>query len=226
MRALILAAGKGERMRPLTLFTPKPLLEVGNQPLIERHIERLKQAGIDDIVINTSWLAQQIFDRLGNGEHFGVRLRYSHEGDEPLETGGGIYNALPLLGDEPFLVVNGDTWHDIDFSTLSLSENDLINLVLVNNPPHNPAGDFCLTKGRLRECEAGKNALTYSGVGVFHPQLFKDSQPGHWPVVPLIRQAIAQDRAAGIHHHGQWSDIGTIERLLQANKNLEREHPA
>ena len=226
MRALILAAGKGERMRPLTLFTPKPLLEVGNQPLIERHIERLKQAGIDDIVINTSWLAQQIFDRLGNGERFGVRLRYSHEGDEPMETGGGIYNALPLLGDEPFLVVNGDTWHDIDFSTLSLSENDLINLVLVNNPPHNPAGDFCLAHGRLRECEAGKNALTYSGVGVFHPQLFKDSQPGHWPVVPLIRQAITQDRAAGIHHHGQWSDIGTIERLLQANKNLEREHPA
>ncbi len=226
MRALILAAGKGERMRPLTLFTPKPLLEVGNQPLIERHIERLKEAGIDNIIINTSWLAQQIFDRLGDGKRLGVRLRYSHEGDEPLETGGGMYNALPLLGDEPFLVVNGDTWHDIDFSTLSLAENDLLNLVLVDNPPHNPAGDFCLVNGRLRECEAGKSGLTYSGVGVFHPRLFQDSQPGRWSVVPLIRQAIAQNRAAGIHHHGQWHDIGTIDRLLQANQNLEREHPA
>jgi len=226
MRALILAAGKGERMRPLTLFTPKPLLEVGKQSLIERHIERLKQAGIDDIVINTSWLAQQIFDRLGNGERFGVRLRYSHEGEQPLETGGGMYKALPLLGNEPFLVVNGDTWHDIDFNRLSLADNDLINLVLVDNPPHNPEGDFCLREGRLREPRHDSNSLTYSGVGVFHPRLFQDSQPGKWSVVPLIRQAIAQNRAAGIYHLGQWNDIGTIERLLQANKNLETEHPA
>lgn len=224
MRALILAAGKGERMRPLTLFKPKPLLEVGNKPLIEYHIERLKAAGIDDIVINTSWLAQQIFDHLGNGERLGVRLRYSYEGDEPLETGGGIFHALLLLGNEPFLVVNGDTWHDIDFASLSLTDGDWLNLVMVDNPPHNPDGDFILTDGRLHKPKTNVPALTYSGVGVFHPDLFADSQPGRWPLAPLIRHAVASSRAAGIHHSGYWQDIGTVERLLQANQQFKREH--
>ncbi len=223
MRALILAAGKGERMRPLTLFKPKPLLEVGKQPLIERHIQRLAAAGIQDIVINTAWLAQHIFDRLGNGKQFGVRLRYSHEGDEPLETGGGMFNALPLLGEDPFLVVNGDTWHDIDFSAITLPENDLLHLVMVNNPPHHPAGDFHLHNGRLYERQPTKPALTYSGVGIYHPRLFANSQPGTWPIAPLIHQAIAAKRASGHHHRGKWYDIGTVERLLQANHNLNQE---
>ncbi len=234
MRALILAAGKGERLRPLTLFKPKPLLEVGNQSLIERHIERLRDAGITDIVINTSWLAQQLFERLGNGEKYGVRLRFSHEGDEPLETGGGIHNALPLLGDAPFLVVNGDTWHDIEFGGLQLAAGDRINLVMVDNPDHNPEGDFVLEGDRLHEKPANGpesvaasphgRVLTYSGVGIYHPALFAGARPGRWSVVPLIRTAIANNQAAGTYHPGQWCDIGTVKRLLQANQTLCKEH--
>ncbi len=221
MRALILAAGKGKRLRPLTLFTPKPLLEVGHQPLIERHIERLKAAGITDIVINTSWLAQKIIGHLGHGERFGVHLRYVHEGDEPLETGGGMFNALPLLGEAPFLVVNGDTWHDIEFSGLRLQDGDLVNLVLVNNPEHNPRGDFILDGRRLRERPEDAFGLTYSGVGIYHPKLFHGCQAGKWSVVPLIHQAIANNQAAGCHHQGRWHDIGTLQRLLQASESIQ-----
>ncbi|HEX9140400.1 MAG TPA: nucleotidyltransferase family protein [Steroidobacteraceae bacterium] len=215
MKAMILAAGKGERMRPLTALTPKPLLAVRGQPLIVWHVQALARAGIRQIVINVSGLAGQIRDALGTGAQFGVELSYSDEGAEPLETGGGIFRALPLLGADPFLVVNGDTFTDLDFATLALSGDALAHLVLVPNPPHHAQGDFALKDGVLNE--SGAPRYTYAGLAVFSPQLFAGCVPGRYPLLPLLQRAIAQGRLRGELYRGLWSDVGTPERLAALN---------
>lgn len=218
--AMILAAGRGERMRPLTDHTPKPLLEVGGKPLIVWHIERLAAAGMERLVINHAHLGEQLEERLADGARWGVQILYSAEGQgKALETGGGIYKALPLLGDRPFLVVNGDIWCDVDFASLQLSANDLAQLVLVRNPPHNPAGDFYLdADGRVRP--QGEPRLTFSGIGVYRPELFAACSAGAFPLAPLLREAMADDRVGGHQHDGHWMDIGTPERLQQLNREL------
>jgi MurNAc alpha-1-phosphate uridylyltransferase len=215
MRAMILAAGRGERMRELTLATPKPLLPVAGRPLIEYHLERLAQAGIREIVINTSWLGEQIRDALGDGGRLGLSLSFTIEA-ERLDSGGGIFNALPLLGPEPFLLVNGDVWTDIGFASLALHRrDDLAMLVMVDNPDHHPRGDFVLSDGGRMSAE-GANRLTYSGVAVLSPRLFEGCAPGVFPLAPLLKSAMQQGLAGGYHHRGQWLDVGTPERLAAA----------
>jgi len=216
--AMILAAGRGERMRPLTDHTPKPLLKVHDKPLIVWHIERLKKAGITQLVINHAHLGEQIEKTLGDGSSLGVSISYSPE-DIALETGGGIARALPLLGEQPFLVVNGDVWTDINYSELALSEDDLASLVLVNNPSHNPNGDFALNNDRVTS--DGANKLTFSGVGLYQPSLFV-AQPGErFPLAPLLREAMSLSKVSGFHHRGVWMDIGTPERLAEINASSQ-----
>lgn len=213
MRAMILAAGKGERMRPLTLTTPKPLIPVAGVPLIEYHLRALARAGITEVVINHAWLGEKIEAHLADGERFGVQITYSKE-SQPLETGGGIYKALPLLGDEPFIVVNGDIFTDYDFSLLQQPLEGLAHLVLINNPDHHLEGDFSLQEGRVLSPEA--ETFTYSGIAVLHPELFADCQAGAFKLAPMLRQAIAQNRVSGEHFNGVWIDVGTQERLAAA----------
>lgn len=217
---MILAAGRGERMRPLTDHTPKPLLPVAGKPLIVWHIERLAAAGIRQLVINHAHLGEQLEQALGDGTHWGVRIRYSAEGEgRALETGGGIYKALPLLGASPFLVVNGDIWCDIDYAGLVLADDLLAHLVLVDNPAHNPGGDFHLDPhGRVHA--TGAPRLTFSGVGVYAPALFDGCRPGAFPLAPLLRQAMTAGLVSGQHHRGRWVDVGTPERLLMLDKLL------
>ena len=214
---MILAAGRGERMRELTLSTPKPLLSVAGKPLIEHHLQRLARAGVTEIVINTSWLGEQIRDVLGDGSRLGVSLRFTIE-PERLDSGGGIFNALPLLGDAPFLLVNGDVWTDIDLATLTLQrETDLAMLVMVDNPEHHPRGDFVLdAEGRVHA--EGQPRLTYSGIAVLSPRLFEGCQPGIFPLAPLLRNAMQKGEAGGRYHRGQWLDVGTPERLAEAGR--------
>ena len=223
MRAMILAAGRGERMRPLTDHTPKPLLPVGGKPLIAWHIERLVRAGITELVINHARLGKQIEQALGDGSRFGARIRYSDEGTA-LETAGGIAFALPLLGDAPFAVINGDIWCDYDFAQLPAlaaalqQHGDLAHLVLVDNPEHNPKGDFALADGRVTD-RAPK--LTFSGIGLYQPALFAAITRGSKaPLAPLLRAQIAAGRVSGEHHRGQWLDIGTPQRLDELDKQL------
>ena len=219
MKAMILAAGRGNRMRPLTDHTPKPLLAVGGKPLIVHHIERLAAAGITELVINHAHLGQQIEDGLGDGARFGVSIRYSAEGEgQALETGGGIHRALPLLGSDPFLVVNGDVWTDVAFADVRLGEGDLAQLVLVANPAHNPGGDFALEAGRVRA--GGPERLTFSGIGCYHPALFEGCTPGAFPLAPLLRQAMDAGQVGGQRHDGHWYDIGTPERLSEIDRFL------
>lgn len=217
MKAMILAAGRGERLRPLTLHTPKPLVRVGDKPLIEYHLDALVAAGITDIVINHAWLGEQIVAHLGDGQRFGARIQYSAEG-EPLETGGGIFRALPLLGEEPFLLVNGDIWTDYDVGRVRLAEGDLAHLVLVDNPAHHPAGDFALRQGRI--VDAGEGRLTYSGISVLHPDLFAGCAPGAFKLAPLLRAAMATGRVGGELLRGRWVDVGTHERLAEVDALL------
>ena len=214
MKAMILAAGKGERMRPLTLTTPKPLVRAGGVPLIEYHLRALARAGFTEIVINHAWLGQQIEDYLGDGSRFGVSIHFSPEG-EPLETGGGIFRALPLLGDEAFVVVNGDIWTDYDFSALRQPLEGLAHLVLVDNPEHHPDGDFILADGKVHDGEPAADKLTYSGIAVLHPQLFDGCPDGAFRLAPLLRKAMAEGRVSGEHLKGHWVDVGTHERLAQ-----------
>lgn len=220
MKAMILAAGKGERMRPLTLHTPKPLVRAGGVPLIEYHIRALAEAGIRELVINHAWLGQQIEDYLGDGSQFGVSIAYSREG-EPLETGGGIHKALPLLGDEPFVLVNGDIFTDYPFAQLQRPLAGLAHLVMIDNPLHHPAGDFCLEAGQLSERQEGKPSLTYSGMAVLSPALFANCQPGSFKLVQLLREAMALGKVSGEHFTGCWVDVGTYERLAEVEKLLE-----
>jgi len=216
---MILAAGRGERMRPLTDHTPKPLLPVAGKPLILWHVERLAQAGVLDLVINHAHLGEQIEDALGDGSAWGVHIRYSAEGEgRALETGGGIFRALPLLDHQPFLVINADVWCDVGLDRLGLAASDLAHLVMVDNPAHHPEGDFHLARGRLHV--QGQPRLTYSGIGVYSPDLFAGCEAGAFPLAPLLREAMTAGRVSGGHHRGRWVDVGTPQRLAELERTL------
>jgi MurNAc alpha-1-phosphate uridylyltransferase len=215
MKAMVLAAGRGERLRPLTDHTPKPLLLVRGQPLIAWHLHALARAGVREAVINLSWHGAQLRAALGGGERFGLHISYSEEPEGALEVGGGIFHALPLLGTGPFLVVNGDTYTDIDFARLSIAPHALAHLVLVPNPAHHPQGDFALRAGLVEA--AGEPRLTYSGIGVFRPELFAGCSPGRFPLLPLLRAAMAAERLCGERFAGAWTDVGTAARLASLN---------
>ena len=218
MKAMILAAGRGERMRPLTDHTPKPLLKVGGKPLIVWHLERLAQAGFTQVVINHAHLGAQIETALGDGAQWGLQIQYSPE-KVALETAGGIANALHLLGDAPFLVVNGDVFTDMDFSHIKLAPNHLTHLVLIDNPPQHSQGDFVFEGGKIKA--EGTNKLTFSGVGVYHPALFAAIKRGEAAkLAPLLKQAIADNKATAEHFQGVWHDIGTPGRLRQLDDML------
>jgi N-acetyl-alpha-D-muramate 1-phosphate uridylyltransferase len=219
VKTVVLAAGKGERLRPLTETTPKPLIEVRGKPLIVHHLERLRDAGFTQLHINTSWLAEKLQTALGDGSRYGVHIHYSYEGPEPLETGGGLFHMLPALGREPFLVVNGDVFTDFPFETLkhSLKPDFLAHLVMVPNPVHHPEGDFHLSPaGHLRL--GGEPKLTYSGIGVYRADLFKGCDAGKFPLLPLLKQAMAQEALSGVHYAGSWSDVGTPKSLAKLDK--------
>lgn len=236
MKALILAAGLGERMRPLTNTTPKPLLPVGGKRLIEWHLEKLAVIGVRDVVINLSWLAEQFPATLGDGERFGLRIRYSREGAIPLETGGGMWHAISLLGDDdPFIAVNGDIWTDYDFASLPDAPAGDAHLVLIDNPPHHPTGDFrLLPNGGLAPEGTGK--LTFSGIGVYRPRLFDDwrhvigdtpgagKSPPRFQLAPLLRAAMRRDAVSGEHFTGRWTDVGTPARLQELDASFD--HPS
>jgi MurNAc alpha-1-phosphate uridylyltransferase len=218
MRAMILAAGRGERMRPLTDQAPKPLLEVGGKPLIQYHIEALRDAGFRELVVNHAHLGYQIVERLGDGAQFGVHIDYSAEPEGALETGGGIKRALPLLGRRPFLVINGDIWTDYPYRQLYREPEGLAHLVLIDNPAHNPQGDFQLNGQRVTA--EGRSKLTFSGIGVYRPDLFTDSPAGAFPLAPLLRGAMQAGEVSGEYFRGQWLDIGTPQRLAELNREL------
>lgn len=225
MKAMILAAGMGNRMRPLTLHTPKPLLEVGGKPLIVWHIEKLQKIGVQEIVINTAWLGEKLAEALGDGSQFGVKILWSHEG-EGLETAGGIIKALPLLGNEPFILVNGDVWTTMDFAPLLnvQLQNDLAHLVLVENPVQHPQGDFTLAANKaytFEQARSGEN-LTYSGVAVMHPQMFVGLESGKRPLAPLLKQAMQQEKISAHKLQGVWVDVGTPERLNALDQQIQQ----
>jgi MurNAc alpha-1-phosphate uridylyltransferase len=219
MTAMILAAGRGERMRPLTDTTPKPLLKAGGRFLIEYHIERLVRAGVTGLVINLSHLGRQVREALGDGSRYGASIAYSDEGEPPLETGGGIFRALPLLGPEPFIVVNGDIWTDYPFERLPHAPTGLAHLVLVANPAHHPGGDFVFDHGRVHADGDGPR-LTFSGIGVYRPELFDGCADGRFALAPLLRRAMADGRVTGEHYRGRWLDVGTPERLQAIDREL------
>lgn len=211
MKAMVLAAGRGERLRPLTDDVPKPLIEVGGETLIGRHLRRLSEAGIEDVVINLAHLGDQIRGSLGDGSGFGVRLRYTLEPEEALETGGGIYHALEFLGSAPFLVVNGDIWTDFPFDRVPGKIKTAAHIVLVPNPAHNPTGD-CSLRGN-QAVIPGQHSLTFSGIGVYRASLFDRCGPGRFPLWPVITEAASRDRVSGERYDGVWFDVGAPDRL-------------
>lgn len=217
--AMILAAGRGTRMRELTDHCPKPLLKVAGKSLIEYHIEALAKAGIQRIVINTAYLGYMLEDDLGNGSRWGVKIIYSHEQELGLETAGGIINALPLLGDEAFIVVNGDVWSDYDFTQLHLDPPHLAKLVLVNNPEHNPVGDFGIDADSLLSLSASPR-YTFSGISIYHPTFFAGLPTGFLPLREPLQQGIEKDCVAAEYYSGDWQDIGTPERLNELEQQL------
>ena len=231
MRALIFAAGLGERMRPLTDATPKPLLQVAGKPLIAWHLEKLAAIGVDEVVVNTSWLAEQFPEALGDGSRWGLRIHYSYEGTTPLETGGGMCNALRWLGDDPFVAVNGDIWCDADFASLLKEPRGEAHLLLVDNPAHNPRGDFMLGDDSHVHSD-GETRLTFSGIGVYRASLFADwrnvigtvagveREPPRFKLAPLLRAAMGRGVVTGAYHRGRWTDVGTPERLHQLDTEL------
>lgn len=213
--AMILAAGRGERMRPLTDTLPKPLLRVRGQPLIERHVERLARSGIERIVVNLAWLGPMIRDHLGDGSRFGLTIDYSEESPHALETAGGIFRALPLLGLAPFLVVNGDIFTDYPFGRLMLEDAHEAHLVLVPNPPQHPDGDFGLTDGRALPSAAQQ--YTFAGIAVYRPAFFAGCADGVFPLKPLLLRAMSAQRCAAELYRGLWEDVGTPDRLAALN---------
>ena len=219
MRAMILAAGRGERLRPLTDTVPKPLAELGGKPLIEYHLDSLARAGFREVVINQGHLGNQLPAILGGGGRWGIRIHWSDEQPEALETGGGIFQALPLLGSAPFLVVNGDLWTDFPFGRLRAVKCEWAHLVMVPNPAHNPSGDFALAGARIRE--DGPAKLTFSGIAVYHPKLFADCRPGKFSVVPLLRTAMRDHLVTGERYAGIWDDVGTLERLEALRQSMQ-----
>jgi MurNAc alpha-1-phosphate uridylyltransferase len=231
MKALIFAAGRGERMRPLSDTLPKPLLEAGGRRLIEWHLQKLAAVGIVDIVVNIAHLAERFPELLGTGNRHGVNIAYSHEGDMPLETGGGMLHALPLLGEDPFVLVNGDIWTDYDFARLPRKPASLAHLVMVDPPAHSRSGDFALDDlGHLQP--DGDSLLTYAGIGVFHPTLLANwravighppgarETPPRFPLAPILRARMRDGKITGEHFRGQWTDVGTPERLAELDARL------
>jgi MurNAc alpha-1-phosphate uridylyltransferase len=222
-RAMLLAAGRGERLRPITDSLPKPLVEVAGKPLIVYHLEALARAGVSDVVINLSWLGEKIRAALGDGAAYGVRITYSEEGPIPLETGGGIHRALPLLGPRPFLVVNSDVWTDMDFGrVLTLEEDAHARLLLAPNPPHHPRGDFGLEGDFV--VERASDRFTYTGVGVYRREFFEGCEPGKFPLLPLLQRAIAARRLRGAVYRGEWLDIGSPDRLAWLDTRQRAAH--
>lgn len=225
MKAMILAAGLGTRMRPLTDHTPKPLLQVAGKPLIVWHLEKLAAAGFKEVIINIAWLGWQIPEVLGDGSQWQLKLHYSDEQAETaLETAGGIIKALPLLGTEPFLVVNGDIWSDYPCLPHPLAPNCLAHLILVNNPEHHPQGDFALEAGWVRN--NGTLKFTFSGIGYYHPALFANLAYGKRALGSVLRAAMEQNLVSAEHYAGAWLDIGTPERLAQLDQQLKHAAPA
>lgn len=218
MKAMILSAGLGTRMRPLTNHTPKPLLLAGDKPLIVWHIERLARLGFREIVINIAHLGYQIPEYLKDGSAWGVSIIYSDEQQEgALESAGGIIKALPLLGDEPFLVINGDIWCDYDFDmNYTLPKDKLAHLILVPNPPHNPNGDFDLVGNSVID----KPSYTFAGIGYYSPKLFEDLDYGKRALAPILREAMSSEMVVGELYRGEWFDIGTPQRLEELRKRL------
>jgi MurNAc alpha-1-phosphate uridylyltransferase len=226
---MILAAGRGERMRPHTDRAPKPLIAVGGTTLIERHLDHLRDAGVGEVVVNLGWLGEQIRDAVGDGSRHGVRVQYSEEGWPALESGGGIFHALHLLGAAPFLVVNGDVYTDFPLAQLArrahrLEPGVLGHLVLVPNPSHNPRGDFALDGGRISNDAAGRH--TFSGVSVHRPEFFDGCQGGHFPLLPLWRAAADRRQLTGEIYEGRWSDVGTPQRLAELERAVGITAPA
>ncbi|WP_372872929.1 N-acetylmuramate alpha-1-phosphate uridylyltransferase MurU [Shewanella sp.] len=218
MKAMILAAGRGERLRPLTDSLPKPLVPAAGKPLIEYHLEKLAVAGVDEVVINTAWLGEKLVETLGDGTRFGVAIQYSHE-QEALETAGGILKALPLLGDEPFLVINGDIYIDeLPAIKPTLADGVLAHLYLVDNPPQHPQGDFALNQHQVSQ--EGTEKLTFSGMGIYHPALFAGLAPGRQALGPLLRQKMASQQVTGERFEHYWCDVGTLDRLDILNQRL------
>ncbi|GAB2522885.1 N-acetylmuramate alpha-1-phosphate uridylyltransferase MurU [Lysobacter humi (ex Lee et al. 2017)] len=232
MKALVFAAGLGERMRPLTLTTPKPLLLAGGETLLGWHLHRLAAIGVEEVIVNTSWLARRFPELLGDGARYGLRLHFVDEGPTPLETGGGMWNALDRLSPDgaPFVAVNGDVWTDYDFARLPREPSGLAHLVLVDNPAHNPSGDFALVGDRV-ESEGGSR-LTFSGIGIYRPGLFDgwrevigdrpgaDETPPRFKLATLLRAAMHRGLVTGEHHGGRWTDVGTPERLATLDREL------
>jgi len=216
MRGMILAAGRGERMRPLTDEKPKALLDVHGKPLIQYHVEKMVNVGVDYIVINQGHLGEKIEYALGDGRQFGIKIEYSPEGETPLETGGGIFRALHLLEDSSFIAINADIWTDFDFSWLPDSPQGDAHLVLVDNPQHNNEGDFFLKDGRVMN--QGTPRLTFSGIGVYTANLFHECVDGTFPLAPLLRGAAEIGNVTGQYYGGTWIDVGTPERLQQLNE--------
>lgn len=227
MRALIFAAGKGERMRPLTEHTPKPLLPAGGKPLVAWHLEKLAAIGVREVVLNIAWLAERFEPALGDGSRWGLRLNFSREGAEPLETGGGMLHALPLLGEGPFLAVNGDIWTDYDFARLPARPRGVAHLVMVDNPPQHPRGDFHLAADGLLRADP-EPRLTFSGIGLYDPAVLSgwqlepgaDATPPRFKLAPLLYAAMARGEASGEHHRGAWADVGTPQRLAELDARL------
>ena len=215
---MLLSAGLGKRMQPLTQEIPKPLIKLAGKSLIEHHLTRLKSAGYREIVINLSHLGDTIKQKLGDGKRYGVHIEYSHEGEHPLGTAGGIVHALPLLGDKPFLVISSDIWcdHPLSFSDLV---HDMAHLVLVDNPAHHPSGDFSYESGKA--CVSGGDFLTFSGIGIYKPELFKKQTAGQTALAPILHSAITRERVSAEHYAGTWFDIGTPERLREAEQHLQ-----
>jgi len=213
--AMILAAGRGERLRPVTESIPKSLVEVGGQALLERHLRSLAKGGVETVVINLGWLGDQITERIGSGGEFGLNVVYSQEGDNILETGGGIHRALPVLGTDPFLVINADIYTDMPLPDVQLGDDDMVHLVCVPVPEDKAGGDFAIVDGRIRN--DGEAMFTFSGVSIYRPEFFADCAPGRFSVVPMLRAAADADRVSGSIYSGLWRDVGTPERLAELN---------
>lgn len=219
MKAMILAAGLGQRMRPLTAITPKPLLSVGQHRLIEYHLFALAKAGIKEVIINVSYFPEQFQQILGDGSRYGLNIYYSLEpSQQPLETGGGILQALPLLGDGPFIALSADLWTDFPFAELPQQINGLAHLVLVPNPPHHPTGDFCLREGKV--FFAGSEKWNFGGIAIYHPQLFADCKPGAFPIVKPLSSAITAEKVTGQIYQGEWVNVGTIAQLAELESKI------
>ena len=211
MRAMILAAGRGERLRPLTDKIPKSLVEVRGESLLERHLDNVHTAGIRTVVINLGWLGDQVVERLGSGERYGLEIIYSQEGDDILETGGGIHKALPTLGTDPFLVVNADIYTDMPVPALQLDDSHLGHLVMVPTPDYRDHGDFDIDDGLIRNGESA--AYTFSGVAIYRPEFFDGCEAGRFPLAPMLREAADRGQLSGSLYEGLWADVGTPERL-------------